>query len=144
MESRAIYPGQPWAVAHNDAGTVIIGAAHRKCNASEAASRGNKARAGKTWYDRACVTCAREFRTLFPKTRYCPGGTCAPKRARVPRPPKPRVVHLCPNCGEPASRRGALCPDCGVERNRTAARNRYRELVGIPLDEPKHSRRWKL
>lgn len=46
MASRVIHPGQPWAVAHNDAGTVIIGAAHQLCNASDGATRGNRMRAG--------------------------------------------------------------------------------------------------
>ena len=46
--TRHIAPGEPWAVAHNDAGTVVIGAAHRACNARDGATRGNLQRAGVT------------------------------------------------------------------------------------------------
>lgn len=42
-----ILPNQVAVVAHNPAGTTIIGASHYRCNAHEAAVRGNKMRSGK-------------------------------------------------------------------------------------------------
>jgi hypothetical protein len=36
MNTRWIPPGTPWDVAHDDAGVVILGAAHATCNRSEA------------------------------------------------------------------------------------------------------------
>lgn len=49
--TRHIYPHQKAAVCHNPEGTVILGPGHHKCNAREAAIRGNKARARRrrTW-----------------------------------------------------------------------------------------------
>lgn len=43
--SRHIYPHQKAAVLHDPTGTVIVGEGHAKCNAREAAIRGNKMRA---------------------------------------------------------------------------------------------------
>lgn len=47
MPTRFIAPGQAWDVAHNDAGTRIIGPAHQTCNRTEGSQRGNP-RAGAT------------------------------------------------------------------------------------------------
>jgi hypothetical protein len=44
MASRWIEPGTPWDVAHDVTGTWYLGAAHSRCNRSEAASRGNRQR----------------------------------------------------------------------------------------------------
>lgn len=44
MRTRDIAPSQAADVAHDDSGTVVIGAAHATCNRSEAAIRGNQAR----------------------------------------------------------------------------------------------------
>lgn len=46
MASRYIPPGTPWDTAHNDEGTVVLGAAHRRrCNRRDGAKRGNRMRA---------------------------------------------------------------------------------------------------
>lgn len=45
--TRDIAPHMKVDVAHNPAGTEIIGPAHRRCNRSEGATRGNRMR-GKT------------------------------------------------------------------------------------------------
>lgn len=42
--TRAIHPASQWDLCHDTTGTVILGPGHRKCNRSEGASRGNKAR----------------------------------------------------------------------------------------------------
>lgn len=44
MATRHIAPTEAVDVAHNDAGTRVIGAAHATCNRSEAATRGNRMR----------------------------------------------------------------------------------------------------
>lgn len=50
MESRIIWVGEAWDVAHDPSGTVITGAAHARCNRSEGATRGNKMRhRSKVW-----------------------------------------------------------------------------------------------
>lgn len=46
-DSRIITPGEPWDLAHDPTGLRIIGPAHRLCNRSEAATRGNTARANR-------------------------------------------------------------------------------------------------
>ena len=45
MPSRIVYPHQPAAVLHDPTGTRIIGDGHARCNAREAAIRGNRQRA---------------------------------------------------------------------------------------------------
>lgn len=49
--SRWVAPGSRWASAHDPTGTYYVGISHGKCNESEAATRGNKARATilRTW-----------------------------------------------------------------------------------------------
>lgn len=42
--TRDIYPDQRAAVLHDPSGTVIVGEGHHKCNAREAAIRGNRMR----------------------------------------------------------------------------------------------------
>ena len=44
MRTRYIPPGAPWNVAHDDAGLVILGPAHERCNKRDGAIRGNKMR----------------------------------------------------------------------------------------------------
>lgn len=44
MPSRAITAGTRWDLAHDTTGTCILGPAHPKCNRSEGATRGNRAR----------------------------------------------------------------------------------------------------
>jgi len=38
---------QLWHLCHDPSGTIVIGVGHRKCNLSEAATRGNKMRGRK-------------------------------------------------------------------------------------------------
>lgn len=45
MQSRHIVPGSRWHLSHDETGTVVLGPSHAKCNLSEAAKRGNAARA---------------------------------------------------------------------------------------------------
>jgi hypothetical protein len=45
--TRHVYPNQRAAVLHDVTGTVILGPGHHKCNAREAAIRGNKMRGTK-------------------------------------------------------------------------------------------------
>jgi hypothetical protein len=45
--SRVIYPWQRAAVLHDQTGTRILGPGHHRCNAREAAIRGNKMRGRK-------------------------------------------------------------------------------------------------
>ena len=47
MATRAITPGSSWDLAHDPTGTQILGPAHRRCNRSEGATRGNQARASR-------------------------------------------------------------------------------------------------
>ncbi len=49
--TRWIAPGSRWASAHDPTGSHYIGISHGRCNESEAATRGNKARATilRTW-----------------------------------------------------------------------------------------------
>ena len=47
MDSRAIAPGEPWDMCHDQTGTRILGPGHRKCNRSEGATRGNIARGNR-------------------------------------------------------------------------------------------------
>ena len=44
MDTRTIDPREPWHLAHDPTGTVIIGVSHERCNTSEGASRGNRMR----------------------------------------------------------------------------------------------------
>lgn len=44
MESRTIDPRDPWHLAHDPTGTVIVGVSHERCNTSEGAIRGNQLR----------------------------------------------------------------------------------------------------
>lgn len=44
MMDRTIYPADKMDVAHDPSGTIIIGPAHRHCNRSEGATRGNRMR----------------------------------------------------------------------------------------------------
>jgi hypothetical protein len=44
MPTRAIAPGSKWDLCHDPTGTRILGPGHSKCNRSEGATRGNKAR----------------------------------------------------------------------------------------------------
>lgn len=44
MPSRYIEPGAKFDAAHDPSGTVYIGPAHPRCNRSEGARRGNRAR----------------------------------------------------------------------------------------------------
>jgi hypothetical protein len=44
MPTRDIAPTDAADVAHDDTGTRVIGAAHARCNRSEAATRGNRLR----------------------------------------------------------------------------------------------------
>jgi hypothetical protein len=46
MATRWIAPGAAWDVAHDPSGTRYIGPAHARCNRSEGANRGNRARGG--------------------------------------------------------------------------------------------------
>jgi hypothetical protein len=48
-QSRAIHPNQKAAVLHDPSGTRIIGIGHHKCNAREAAIRGNAMRRAKNF-----------------------------------------------------------------------------------------------
>lgn len=43
--TRWIPPGAPWQLSHTPDGLRYIGPSHAKCNSSEAAIRGNRARA---------------------------------------------------------------------------------------------------
>lgn len=43
---RWIAPGTPWDVAHHDDGATYKGPAHRRCNRSDGAVRGNRMRGG--------------------------------------------------------------------------------------------------
>lgn len=36
-----------WSVSHDPTGTIVLGPSHKRCNLSEAAIRGNRARAAK-------------------------------------------------------------------------------------------------
>jgi hypothetical protein len=45
-----------------------------------------------------------------------------------------KQMGLCQNCGVEAET-GSLCSDC-ADKNRIAARERYRKRKGIPLDAP--------
>lgn len=49
--TRWISPGSRWASAHDPTGTHYVGISHGRCNESEGATRGNKARATilRTW-----------------------------------------------------------------------------------------------
>ncbi len=44
MDERTIYPNDPWHVAHDPTGTIVIGVSHERCNTSEGATRGNAMR----------------------------------------------------------------------------------------------------
>lgn len=44
MGTRVITPGSSWDLAHDTTGTQILGPAHRRCNRSEGATRGNTER----------------------------------------------------------------------------------------------------
>ena len=44
MDTRTIDPLDPWHLAHDPTGTIIIGVSHERCNTSEGASRGNRLR----------------------------------------------------------------------------------------------------
>lgn len=48
MPTRTIHPTSAWDLCHDPTGTRIIGPGHRKCNRSEAATRGNKTRTPRT------------------------------------------------------------------------------------------------
>ena len=45
--SRDIAPWDRASISHDPSGTVILGPSHLSCNLSEAASRGNRMRAGR-------------------------------------------------------------------------------------------------
>ena len=44
MRTRWIPPGTPWHLSHDPSGAVLLGPSHMRCNLSEAAKRGNRAR----------------------------------------------------------------------------------------------------
>lgn len=44
MATRDIIPGSRWHLSHDTTGTRLLGPSHAKCNTSEGATRGNKAR----------------------------------------------------------------------------------------------------
>lgn len=54
MPARTIRPGQPWDLGHNVARTDWTGPEHMRCNRSEGATRGNRARGKPTrqWHSR--------------------------------------------------------------------------------------------
>lgn len=47
MPTRQIHPGSKWHLSHDTTGTRILGPSHARCNASEAATRGNNARTSR-------------------------------------------------------------------------------------------------
>lgn len=51
MPSRRIEPGDRWDLGHDPTGTTWTGPEHERCNRSEGATRGNRARVCAGWQE---------------------------------------------------------------------------------------------
>ena len=104
--TRDIAPNQAIDVAHDDSGTVILGPAHRRCNRSDGATRGNQMRddnrsGARRWLLRAKVSpCAECGANCW--GQRCQA--CASRRTRRWADPKPLfTIVTCALCAAPTA-----------------------------------------